>query len=433
MFSLWKDLVRIDAIPAEDHVLAMAHSLAHIEKVRNTIYSDKTVKGKEVELKKGENTSRFAPDTYENKYTAQSAYLAAGGAVEAIRALCQKQDDSGCLVMGGQQGPGSYGHLDSVFAIVRPPGHHAHCSGVGGFCFFNNVAAAARVAQKEFGKRKVCIFDWDVHVGDGTSNVFYNDDTVLYISIHRYDLGKFFPGPKGKLEMIGEGAGKGYNIQFPFNLPKKKNGAANEPEDEGQLIGDSDYIFACETFFFPIIREFAPDLIIISAGFDSAKGDPLGGIAVSPVGYAWMTQGLRKIQNCLAVVLEGGYSLEALEVSTEAVVKVLKANPNDEAAFQKIVEEYGAVEGKNTYQSLAQDSLLYPRYSFRMTISNLSKLIKKQWGKIVEQLIFEKPRRKSSNTKSEKSSNSDGKPHPSFGSFRDRLNSMDDIVGAPVV
>ena len=129
-------------------------------------------------------------------------------------------------------------------------------------------------------------------------------------------------------------------------------------------------------------------MIIISAGFDSAKGDPLGGIAVSPVGYAWMTQGLRKIQNCLAVVLEGGYSLEALEVSTEAVVKVLKTNPNDEAAFTKIVEDYGATEGKNTYQSLAQDSLLYPRYSFRVTISNLSKLIKKQWGKIVEPLIL---------------------------------------------
>lgn len=112
---------------------------------------------------------------------------------------------------------------------------------------------------------------------------------------------------------------------------------------------------------------------------------------------------------------------------------MLKANPNDEAAFQKIVEEYGAVEGKNTYQSLAQDSLLYPRYSFRVTISNLSKLIKKWWGKIVEPLIFEKPRRKSSNTKSEKSSTSDGRHHTTFGSIRDRLNSMDDVVGTPVV
>lgn len=144
---------------------------------------------------------------------------------------------------------------------------------------------AARVAQKEFNKRKVVIFDWDVHVGDGTANVFYNDETVLYISIHRYDMGKFFPGPKGKHEMIGECKGKGFNIQFPFNLPKAVPGEDNE----NNMIGDSDYIYVCEQFFFPLIREFDPNLIIISAGFDSAKGDPLGGISVSPIGYAWMT------------------------------------------------------------------------------------------------------------------------------------------------
>lgn len=154
------------------------------------------------------------------------------------------------------------------------------------------MAVAAKVAQKEFGKKRVVIFDWDVHVGDGTASVFYKDDSVLYISIHRFDQGKFFPGPFGKLEMIGECVGKGYNLQFPFNMPQKKPG---EEVDEASLIGDMDYIFVCEQFFFPIIREFKPDLIIISAGFDSAKGDPLGEIAVSPAGYAWMTQGLRKI------------------------------------------------------------------------------------------------------------------------------------------
>ena len=107
-----------------------------------------------------------------------------------------------------------------MFAIVRPPGHHAHCSSTAGFCFFNNAAVAARVAQKEYGKKKVLIFDWDVHVGDGTSNIFYDDETVLCISIHSHDMGKFFPGPKGKLELIGEGNGKGYNINFPYNIPK---------------------------------------------------------------------------------------------------------------------------------------------------------------------------------------------------------------------
>lgn len=109
--------------------------------------------------------------------------------------------------------------VDSAFAIVRPPGHHAHGASAGGFCFYNNAAVAARVAQKEFGAKKVVIFDWDVHVGEGTASIFYDDPSVLYISIHRFDMGKFYPGPIGKHDRIGEGAGKGYNIQWPFNIP----------------------------------------------------------------------------------------------------------------------------------------------------------------------------------------------------------------------
>jgi acetoin utilization deacetylase AcuC-like enzyme len=138
---------------------------------------------------------------------------------------------------------------------------------------------AARYAQRELGVKKVCIFDWDVHVGDGTSNVFWEDDTVLYMSIHRFDMGAFYPGPCGKHSNIGEGKGRGYNIHFPFNVEKSQK----------TQIGDVDYIYACETIFFPIIKEFNPDLIIISAGFDSALGDPLGQIGVTPVGYAYMT------------------------------------------------------------------------------------------------------------------------------------------------
>lgn len=119
------------------------------------------------------------------------------------------------------------------------------------------------------------------------------------------------------------------------------------------MIGDNDYIFVCETFFFPIIRQFDPDLIIISAGFDSAKGDPLGGVSVTPTGYAWMTQGLRNIQPCIAVVLEGGYSLESLEVSSESVFNVLQTHPNDNEAFNQILEDLGATEDRNTYEKLA--------------------------------------------------------------------------------
>lgn len=114
--------------------------------------------------------------------------------------------------------------------------------------------------------KKVCIFDWDVHVGDGTSDIFNSDESVLYMSIHRFDNGSFYPGPSGKHNKIGDGKGRGFNIQFPYNVEKSSK----------TLVSDYDYIYACEQVFFPIIKEFQPELLIISAGFDSALGDPLG-------------------------------------------------------------------------------------------------------------------------------------------------------------
>jgi histone deacetylase 6 len=114
--------------------------------------------------------------------------------------------------------------------------------------------------------KKVCIFDWDIHVGDGTGDIFYEDDSVLYLSIHRFDNGVFYPGPAGKYQKTGEGKGRGYNIHFPYNVEKSSK----------TIIGDHDYIYALEQVFAPVIKEFAPDLLIISAGFDSALGDPLG-------------------------------------------------------------------------------------------------------------------------------------------------------------
>jgi histone deacetylase 6 len=194
--------------------------------------------------------------------------MSAGGTIEAIDAVCS-------------------GMVDSAFCIVRPPGHHASCSDVAGFCFLNNAAIGARYAQKELNLKKICIFDWDVHVGDGSSNIFYEDDTVLYMSIHRFDNGTFYPGPAGKYQKVGEGKGRGYNIHFPFNVDSSKS--ANPTIAAIKMIGDNDYIYACESIFFPIIKDFAPDLLIISAGFDSALGDPLGQVGVTPIGYAYMT------------------------------------------------------------------------------------------------------------------------------------------------
>ncbi len=118
-------------------------------------------------LAKGKNTYSFTQDTYENKWTPYCARLSAGGTLGLLDAIRDEEVKRG-------------------FAIVRPPGHHAHSSMASGFCFFNNVAVAARYAQEHCGWKKVCIFDWDVHFGDGTSKIFLNDDSVLFISLHRF-------------------------------------------------------------------------------------------------------------------------------------------------------------------------------------------------------------------------------------------------------
>jgi histone deacetylase 6 len=132
-----------------------------------------------------------------------SASTAVGGAIEAVKIVCDDNEVED--------------KVDSAFAIVRPPGHHAKCSHDNeGFCFFNNVAVAAVVAQQKYNKQKIVIFDWDVHFGDGTSEFFYQNENVLVISIHRFER-KFYPGNQsGSHERIGKGNGKGYNINFPF-------------------------------------------------------------------------------------------------------------------------------------------------------------------------------------------------------------------------
>jgi len=184
----------------------------------------------------------------------------------------------------------------------------------------------------------------------------------LYLSIHRFDNGIFYPGPEGKHQKVGEGKGRGFNIHFPFNVEKSQK----------TLIGDEDFIYACETVFFPIIKEFAPDLLIISAGFDSALGDPLGQIGVTPVGYAYMTWHFRSLCHKLVVALEGGYDLNALEVSSESVIQTLRIHPLDTEGFEKHLRDLGCPEG-TTLEQLRIKSLIQPRESFKQIASKLAK------------------------------------------------------------
>ncbi|KAH9930390.1 histone deacetylase complex protein [Amylocystis lapponica] len=228
---------------------------------------------------------------YVHPSTPYCAQLSAGGVIEATLAVAK-------------------GTVKKSFAIVRPPGHHSEPDEHMGFCFFNNVAIAVKTAQLHTGAKKIMILDWDIHHGNGTQRAFYDDPSVLYVSLHRYEGGYFYPnGPFGSMGSCGEGKGTGFSVNIPW--PEKG-------------MGDADYILAFQKVIMPIAVEFAPELVIISAGFDAAEGDDLGECHVSPVGYAHMTHMLSSLANGkLVVALEGGYCLDAISTSALAVVKVM--------------------------------------------------------------------------------------------------------------
>lgn len=169
---------------------------------------------------------------------------------------------------------------------------------------------AAKEARRRGWAQRVLIFDWDVHHGNGTQKMFWEDDSVLCFSVHRYDRGNFYPGgPEGNNDWVGEGDGQGYNV----NVPWPKSGA-----------GDDEYRAVVDQLLLPIAKEYKPDLVLISAGFDAAQGDPLGGCHITPEGYHMMTKACKELANGKVVIaLEGGYSLRATAQSMAACVSAL--------------------------------------------------------------------------------------------------------------
>jgi len=245
---------------------------------------------------------------YVMEQTTRAALLSCGGVIEASLAVAR-------------------GELKKSFAIVRPPGHHAEPDEHMGFCFFNNVAVAARVVQQLTPIRRILILDWDVHHGNGTQRAFNDDPSVLYVSLHRYEKGTFYPcGPFGSMESCGEGDGLGYSVNIPW--PRR-----------GMV--DADYIHAFQQIVMPICVEFAPELVIISAGFDAADGDDLGECHVTPAGYAHMTHMLSGLAGGKVVVaLEGGYNLDSISKSALAVARVLTGEAPPELP-PLVASEYG--------------------------------------------------------------------------------------------
>ncbi len=230
-------------------------------------------------------------DTSMSPGSLTAAYLAAGGALAAVDAIMNKQ-------------------VEHVFCAVRPPGHHAEAGRAMGFCLFNNVAIAARYVQKKYGLKRVLIVDWDVHHGNGTQHSFEDDPSVLFFSTHQFP---HYPGT-GRESERGRGAGEGFTI--------------NVPMEAGE--GDEEYRSVFQKSLVPVADAFKPEFVIISAGFDAHKDDPLASMGLTEEGYADLTgivAGIAKrhAEGRIFSSLEGGYNLTALAASVDSHIQALLA------------------------------------------------------------------------------------------------------------
>ncbi|EPQ28822.1 uncharacterized protein PFL1_03625 [Pseudozyma flocculosa PF-1] len=287
------------------------------------------------ELAEQTNLLERLDSLYVNEHSALAARISCGGAIELCDAIAS-------------------GRIHNGFAIIRPPGHHAEPTKSMGFCFYNNVAVATRFLQQKYREgekrvKKVLILDWDVHHGNGTQKAFEDDADVLYISLHRYEDGVFYPGGTyGGAESVGSGAGTGRSVNIPWPCAG---------------MGDGDYLHAFDQVVMPIAREFGPDFVIISAGFDAAEGDSIGLNLVTPVGYALMTHALASLaEGRLAVILEGGYNPDAIAQSALEVTKIILREPPPRPKQQRSVTQVQqkaaeAVRGVVTIQSRFWSSL----------------------------------------------------------------------------
>jgi acetoin utilization deacetylase AcuC-like enzyme len=282
-----------DFQPASVAALELNHSKEHIMRVAGTA---------------GKTFSSLDPDTKASAKSYDAACLAAGAVIGGMEMIV-------------------HGEADNGFALVRPPGHHAEADWAMGFCLFNNVAIGARYGLQNLGLERIAIIDWDLHHGNGTQHSFYNTSQVLYFSSHAYP---YYPG-SGSLVEVGAGEGEGYTLNVPLSGGQDDRGFAR--------------IF--QEIVVPVTREYRPDFIMVSAGFDTYFGDPLGTMAVTEKGYAAMTKQLVDLaaeicEGRLLVVLEGGYNLRGLRDGVLAVLAELSGNPAcpgkvDEAALKDVL------------------------------------------------------------------------------------------------
>jgi acetoin utilization deacetylase AcuC-like enzyme len=271
-------LTRIEPRKAEDKWITQVHTPRYLEALHRAAPAMGHVS--------------LDPDTSMSPGSLHAAYLAAGGALAGVDAI-----------MAGQ--------VDHVFCAVRPPGHHAEAGRAMGFCLLNNVAIAARYVQKKYGLARVLIVDWDVHHGNGTQHSFEDDPSVLFFSTHQYP---HYPGT-GRGTERGKGAGEGFTV--------------NVPMEAGE--GDDEYGSIFHKVLVPAADAFKPEFIIISAGFDAHKDDPLASMGLTEAGYSDLTNivagiATRHAKGRILSSLEGGYNLTALALSVDAhITALLKA------------------------------------------------------------------------------------------------------------
>lgn len=268
------DLKRVEATPATLEQLEFVHTPGYIEKVMKTAEQPMT---------------SLAPDTPASAMSYLAAWLAAGGCLNAVDAL-----------MGGR--------IDACFALVRPPGHHALPDRAAGFCIFNNIGVAALYAARHHGLTRVLVIDWDVHHGNGIQELFYQEKGVLYLSSHDILLYPY----TGTVEEAGEGEGEGYTVNLPL------------PRD----LKDEEFLGLYKDILKPMVEGFSPQLIIVAAGFDGHRQDPIGRWDLTEAGYGGLTGLLLEAASGVGrppilFVLEGGYDPPSLARCVGEVLGVL--------------------------------------------------------------------------------------------------------------
>lgn len=273
--SLLPHLVALEPVRSSEEWLTTVHSPQYVERVRRSCREGV-----------GYVDSMDAPASPESYKVAAKAV---SGVLSAIDAVME-------------------GRIDNAFCAVRPPGHHALKDRAMGFCLFNNVAIAARYIQKKHKLSRVLIIDWDVHHGNGTQEMFFDDPTVMYLGVHRHP---FYPGTGSAAE---RGTGRGLNYTLNVPLPAGS--------------GDREFLDAFKTKLLPAALKFRPDFTLISAGFDAHENDPLGGMKVTAQGYGELTRIVKDLAEAccggrLVSMLEGGYDVEGLAASVEEHIRVL--------------------------------------------------------------------------------------------------------------